>query len=68
MLFRSTEAVVVSPGPGLVWVPGYYRWDGADYVWMARRYERPPRGFARWIPAHWERERRGWFFVEGHWR
>ena len=62
------EAVVVAPGPGYVWVPGYYRWDGAAYIWMPGRYERPPRGRARWVPAHWERDRHGWFFVEGHWR
>jgi len=62
------EVVAVAPGPGYVWVPGYYRWDGAAYIWMPGRYERPPRERARWVPAHWERDRRGWYFVEGHWR
>ena len=62
------ETVVVAPAPGYVWVPGYYRWDGAAYIWMPGRYERPPRGRARWVPAHWERDRRGWYFVEGRWR
>ncbi len=62
------EAVLVAPGPEYVWVPGYYRHDGAAYVWVAGRYERPPRLRARWVPAHWERDRRGWYFVDGHWR
>ena len=62
------EAVLVSPGPGYVWVPGYYQYTGAGYVWVGGRYERPPRGRARWVPSHWERDRRGWYFVEGHWR
>ena len=48
------EAVLVSPGPG--------------YVWVAGRYERAPRARARWVPSHWERDRRGWYFVEGRWR
>jgi hypothetical protein len=62
------EAVLVSPGPGYVWVPGYYQYTGGGYVWVGGRYERPPRARARWEAAHWERDRRGWYFVEGHWR
>ena len=62
------EVVAVSPGPGYVWVPGYYRYERTDYVWVAGRYERAPRGRARWVPSHWERDRRGWYLVEGHWR
>ncbi|MBZ5557647.1 MAG: hypothetical protein LAO77_10280 [Acidobacteriia bacterium] len=62
------EARVVAPGPGYIWVAGYHRWDGRAYVWMPGAWARPPRPRARWVPAHWERERRGWYFVEGHWR
>jgi hypothetical protein len=62
------EVIVASPGPGYVWVPGYYRYDGRAYVWVGGRYERPPRARARWVAGHWQQERRGWFWVEGHWR
>jgi hypothetical protein len=62
------EAVLVSPGPGYVWVPGYYRYDRSGYVWVGGRYERPPRARARWVAGHWQHDRRGWFFVDGHWR
>ena len=62
------EVVAVSPGPGYVWVPGYYQYRGNAYVWVGGRYERPPRSRARWVPGHWERDRRGWYFVDGHWR
>ena len=48
------EARVVAPGPNYVWVPG--------------GWHRPPRVRAAWVPGHWARERRGWFFVQGHWR
>src|SRR5438034_3412584 len=24
----------VAPGPGYVWTRGYWRWTGADYVWV----------------------------------
>jgi hypothetical protein len=63
-----TEAVLVSPGPQYVWVPGYYRYDGRAYVWVAGQYERPPRPRARWATGHWQQDRRGWFWVDGHWR
>jgi hypothetical protein len=62
------EAVIRAPGPGYVWVPGYYQYTGAGYVWVGGRYERPPRGRGRWVAAHWQRDRRGWYFVEGRWR
>ncbi len=62
------EARVVAPGPGYIWVPGYYVWDGRAYVWTAGRWMMPPRPRAEWVAPHWQHERRGWFFVEGHWR
>jgi len=62
------EARVVAPGPGYVWVPGYYAWNGGAYFWTPGRYVMPPRPRAVWVAPHWQQERRGWFFVEGHWR
>ena len=62
------EARVVAPGPGYVWVPGYYAWDGGLYTWRPGVWVLPPRARAAWVPGHWVRERRGWFWVEGHWR
>ena len=29
------EAYGVAPGPGLVWVGGYWRWVGRDYEWTS---------------------------------
>ena len=62
------EAIAVAPGPRYVWLPGFYRWNNAEYVWVPGRYELPPRPRAVWVPPHWERHRRGWYFVDGHWR
>jgi hypothetical protein len=62
------EARVVAPGPGYVWVPGYHVWNGSAYVWTPGAWVRPPRPRAVWVAPHWVRERRGWYFVEGHWR
>jgi len=62
------EVIAVSPSPGYVWVPGYHRWDGGAYVWVAGAWMRPPRPRAVWVPGRWVQERRGWYFVEGRWR
>jgi hypothetical protein len=62
------ERVVVAPGPGFVWVPGYYTWNGRAYAWRRGEWMHPPRPRAVWVAPHWRHERRGWFFVEGHWR
>jgi hypothetical protein len=62
------EARVIAPGPGYVWVPGYHVWSGGAYVWRPGAWVRPPQARARWAPAHWERDRRGWYLVEGRWR
>jgi hypothetical protein len=62
------ERVVVTPGPGYVWVPGYYVWTGGRYNWHTGAWVRPPRPRAVWVAPHWRHDRRGWFFVAGHWR
>jgi hypothetical protein len=56
------------PGPGYVWIAGYHRWDGARYVWVPGRYDRPPRPGAHWVAHRWEHRHGGWVLVEGHWR
>lgn len=53
--------------PGWVWHAGYHRWDGGRYVWVPGYYVAPPYRHARWVPGHWDRTPRGWFWVEGHW-
>jgi hypothetical protein len=34
--------------PGLVWVEGYWHWNGVEYVWIPGHWESPPAGFA-WV-------------------
>jgi hypothetical protein len=55
-------AVVASPGPGYVWVPGYHRWVYRGLAWGAPYY-RAPIAY-RWAPRPFIRPRvvyhRGW--------
>ena len=63
------ETRIVAPRPGMVWVPGYHRWNGSAYVWVGGVWMRPPRVHAAWVPARWVHDhRRGWYVVQGHWR
>jgi len=35
--------------PGMVWVEGYWHWNGVQYVWIPGHWESPPEGYA-WVP------------------
>ena len=36
-----SEAVLASPGPGYIWVGGYYSWTGRDYYWNRGHWTQP---------------------------
>jgi hypothetical protein len=61
------EVVPVVPGPGYVWVNGYWSWNGA-WIWVPGRYTFPPRPHALWVGGGWVHERHGWRWHHGHWR
>src|ERR1051326_1631686 len=63
----KTEVIVESPGPGYVWTPGYWSWQGR-WVWIGGRYVVRPHPHAVWVGGHWVRRGRGHVWVEGHWR
>jgi hypothetical protein len=63
------EVIGVAPGPGFVWVRGYYRWAGGAYLWVPGRWARPPYAGAVWVPGRWAHHpRQGWYYVDGRWR
>jgi hypothetical protein len=62
------DVVVVAPGPGYVWVPGYYTWSGTANVWAPGRYVHPPHAGAVWVAPHWVHQQKGWYVVPGRWR
>lgn len=60
----------VVPGPGYMWIPGYWAWGGGDYYWVPGTWVLPPAvgllwtpgwwgwsgGFYRWHPGYWGRQ------------
>lgn len=62
------EVVVAAPGPGYVWIGGYYSWTGREYYWNRGHWTLPPAGYRYWNPGVWHRDHRGHYWVPGHWR
>lgn len=62
---RVAEAVVVSPGPGYVWVDGHYAWANAQWVWVPGAWMQPPQPGAVWVAGVWDETTRAW--TESHW-
>jgi hypothetical protein len=60
--------VGVAPGPGYVWMDGFWDWRGANWHWMPGRWVVPPRPHAVWVPGYWSPHGRDYRFRPGHWR
>ena len=61
------EVVGPPPGPGFVWVSGYWFWSGAQYVWASGHWLalRPEHV---WVQPVWQRSSRGWWLQGGGWQ
>jgi hypothetical protein len=62
------EYVGASPGPGFIWIRGYYHWYGGRWVWYRGHYERPPRVGAVWVGPRYEVRGGTRIYVRGYWR
>ncbi len=62
------ESVGIAPGPGYIWIGGYYHWAGARWVWYRGHYERPPHEGARWIAPRYEMRGGTRVYIRGYWR
>jgi hypothetical protein len=41
------------PGPGYIWIPGHWAWDGQEYYWVPGFWELPPAVDLLWTPGYW---------------
>jgi len=58
----------IAPSPTHVWTPGYWEWDGRDWVWVNGKWIELSSPEAVWMPGHWEWNGRNWIWVSGYWR
>ena len=64
----AVGAVGYAPGPGFVWVDGFWDLHGSRWVWVSGRWRRPPRHGGVWVRSYWEPRGRSWHFHRGYWR
>jgi WXXGXW repeat (2 copies) len=57
------------PGPGYIWVPGYWSWDPdfGDYYWVPGYWSQPPRVNYYWTPGYWSWRSGVYIFNAGYW-
>ncbi len=61
---------VPTPPPStetLIWQPGHYDWDGADYVWIHGRWVPRAGHGPLWQDGFWRHTAAGPVWVPGHW-
>jgi hypothetical protein len=62
------EVVGVAPGPGFIWIGGYYHWLGGRWVWYRGHYEHPPHFGAVWVGPRYEFRAGRRVYIRGFWR
>ena len=55
------------PGPGYIWTPGYWAWDGDDYYWVPGTWVPAPFYGALWTPGYWGWDGALYVFHPGYW-
>ena len=60
---REVRSRPRNPGPGYMWVDGYWYPRNDRYVWHSGYYTRPPYEGAQWVGPRYE----GQEFHEGYW-
>jgi WXXGXW repeat (2 copies) len=57
------------PGPGYIWVPGYWAWDPYwdDYYWVPGTWVVPPAVGLLWTPGYWGWNEGVFIFHRGYW-
>ncbi len=61
-------AVGYAPGPGYVWIGGFYDLRGDRWAWQRGHWGLPPHPHAAWVRPYWEPHGRGYRFHRGYWR
>jgi len=62
------EIIVAQPGPGYIWIGGYWAWHHHHHEWVGGHWEMPPHGHHVWVEPRWEHRCGSYVFIEGSWR
>ncbi|MBS0430937.1 MAG: YXWGXW repeat-containing protein [Proteobacteria bacterium] len=56
-----------APGPGYIWTPGYWAWDGYGYYWVPGTWILPPQIGLLWTPGWWGWDTGYYRWHAGYW-
>jgi len=62
------ETETYSPGPGFVWIGGYYAWAGGRWNWTPGIWVKRPYPGAVWVRPHYVNRGGRHLWVRGRWR
>lgn len=63
------EVAIDTPGPGYIWVPGYWDWGvNREWAWTPGAWQRAPHERAVWVAPRYHQRRGHWMYERGHWR
>jgi len=57
-----------APGPGFVWVDGFWDLHGGRWAWVSGAWRRPPHRRSVWVRSYWEPHGKSYRFHRGYWR
>jgi hypothetical protein len=63
----AVAPVGVAPGPGYIWIDGYWDWVNGGWVWVPGRWVLPPAHRAVWIGPVYRRDHDRYRYFRGHW-
>jgi len=55
------------PGPGYLWVPGYWAWGPGGYYWVPGTWILPPAVGLLWTPGYWAWRNGFYVWNAGYW-
>jgi hypothetical protein len=63
----KVEAPPTAPVATVVWVPGFWQWDGAAWIWIAGTYQLRPTASLTWRAPAWKPRGNVHVLVPGAW-
>jgi hypothetical protein len=57
----------ICPGPGYIWVPGYWAYGPDGYFWVPGTWVFPPEEGLLWTPGYWGWDDGFYIWHEGYW-
>jgi uncharacterized protein YceK len=67
---QQIAVIPTAPGAGFVWINDSWTYSRNEHKYRPSRghWVKPRRSSAVWVDGYWVQTRRGWKYINGHWR